>query len=344
MCSQRPRWKRAARPYARAGPWLGLSGENVRLWAENGASEPTHSLSWSLCALHWAWTHAGRSGTEVSACWMSQMSSGTLRGCPDAGQTELRNSRRTTWVTRPGSAGDSVDRYDGLAAGGTPEVRHLLETNAKMSENTNQELPVWAHRLSKSRIEQLYRSCGEGRLDEELIDDVGFSLCARCASMLQVSEAIRGRPPCPSCGAAAQLDKGSTTYARCGDCGWTCPWALYKKTYQRRGLFAGGMESFVRDFVRKFTAAQSHRERLLLIDALIHRFHWESGDRAGGRPGASSLIEGKMGDIVVFLDRLSYGEPIPPEVAQTREEWRRKWRANPWSRGRGQSSPRIKKV
>jgi hypothetical protein len=98
------------------------------------------------------------------------------------------------------------------------------------------------------------------------------------------------------------------------------------------------MESFVRDFVLKFAAARSHRERLVLIDTLIHRFHWESGDSAGGRPGATSLIEGKMVDIMAFLDRLSYGDDIPPEVAHTREEWRRKWRENPWSSGKGQGS------
>ncbi len=45
-----------------------------------------------------------------------------------------------------------------------------------------------------------------------------------------------------------------------------------------------------------------------------------------------------MKDIMPFLDRLSYGDDIPPEVARNREEWRRKWRENPWSSGRGQSS------
>jgi ribosomal protein L37AE/L43A len=221
---------------------------------------------------------------------------------------------------------------------GSPDAFRLLATETKMSDNRDHQLPVWAHRLRKSQIERLYNSCGKGRLDEELIDDVGFSLYARCTSMLQVSEAIRGRPPCPNCGATAQLHEGPPTFAKCRDCGWTCPWALYKKTYQRKGLFAGGMESFVRDFVQEFAAARSHRERLVLIDTLIHRFHWESGDRAAGRPGASSLIEGKMKDIMAFLDRLSYGDDIPPEVAHTREEWRRKWRGNPWSSGRGQGS------
>ena len=222
---------------------------------------------------------------------------------------------------------------------GSPDTFRLLATETKeMSDDRDCQLPVWAHRLRKSQIERLYKSCGKGRLDEELIDDVGFSLYARCTSMLQVSEAIRGRPPCPNCGATAQLHEGPTAFAKCRDCGWTCPWALYKKTYQRKGLFAGGMESFVRDFVQKFAAARAHRERLVLIDTLIHRFHWESGDHAAGRPGASSLIEGKMKDIMAFLDRLSYGDDIPPEVAHTREEWRRKWRGNPWSSGRGQGS------
>lgn len=66
-----------------------------------------------------------------------------------------------------------------------------------------------------------------------------------------------------------------------------------------------------------------------------------AGDSDGvtdGRPGATSLIQGKMKDIMAFLDRLSYGEAIPPEIARTREEWRRKWRENDWSSSKGQGS------
>ena len=96
------------------------------------------------------------------------------------------------------------------------------------------------------------------------------------------------------------------------------------------------MESFVRDFIWKFSAARSHREKLVLIDMLIHRFHWESANHSRGRPGACSLIEGKMKDIMPFLDRLSYGDSIPPDVQQARDEWRRKWTSNPWSKGMGQ--------
>ena len=146
-----------------------------------------------------------------------------------------------------------------------------------------------------------------------------------------------GNPLCPSCGATAQLDEEPTPFARCANCGWLCPWELYKKTYQRKKLFAGGLTPFIEEFVQKFPATRSYRERMALIDTLIHRFHWESDGVADRRPGATSLIQGKMKDIMAFLDRLSYGDDIPPEIALTREEWRRKWRVNAWSRGKGQA-------
>lgn len=176
-----------------------------------------------------------------------------------------------------------------------------------------------------------------GLLDEELVNEVGFALYSRCISMLQVYEAICGDPPCPRCGATARVDEEPVPFARCASCGWVCPWDLYKKTYQHKGLFAGGLLPFVRDFARDFPVTQSHYERMVLIDNLIHRFHWESTGVTDGRPGATSLIQGNMKEVVAFLDHLSYGDAIPPEIAQTREEWRRKWEENAWSRGKGQS-------
>jgi hypothetical protein len=96
------------------------------------------------------------------------------------------------------------------------------------------------------------------------------------------------------------------------------------------------MISFVKEFVNQFSAARSHRQKLVLIDTLIHRFHWESAAGSGGRPGACNFIEGKMKDIMPFLDHLTYGNSIPADVRQTREEWRRKWERNPWSKDKGQ--------
>jgi hypothetical protein len=100
------------------------------------------------------------------------------------------------------------------------------------------------------------------------------------------------------------------------------------------------MTPSVREFVTRFPASRSHGEKLILIDTLIHRFHWESAAGSGGRPGACNLLEGTMSDIMPFLDRLTYGESIPADVEQQRETWRRKWAQNPWSMGRGQAPNR----
>ena len=205
-----------------------------------------------------------------------------------------------------------------------------------MTTNSEYRLPTWAPRLRKSQVERLYKSCGQGVLDEELIDDVGFSLYARCKSMLEVTASVRGKPVCPECGAAVERSRGPEAMLDCPSCGWKCPWKAYKKTHQRKGLFAGGMEPFVREFVEKFRTTRSHSERLVLIDTLIHRFHWESGDKPGGRPSAVSLIEGKMKDIMPFLDRLTYGDNVPPQIEETRERWRNKWSRNAWAHGKGQ--------
>ncbi len=206
-----------------------------------------------------------------------------------------------------------------------------------MKPNNEYTLPKWAPRVRKSKIEALYVNSANGIVDEALIDDVGFSLYARCLSMLDVSESVWGRPKCPECDTTINRTWEPDEMLRCTHCDWQCPWQAYQKTYQRKNLNAGGMKEFVEEFVRKFESTRSYADRLVLIDTLIHRFHWEQSGASGGRPGACGLIEGKMKDIMPFLDRLSYGDQIPEEIDRTREEWRKKWSRNPWSHGKGQS-------
>ncbi len=205
-----------------------------------------------------------------------------------------------------------------------------------MAAKIEYQLPVWAPRLKKSKIEKLYNSSAKGFMDEELIDEVGFSLYARCLSVLEVSEAVRGRPKCPKCKAVMKRTWKPDEVLRCSNCDWQCSWKIYQKTYQRKNLNAGGMEVFIKEFVQKFRNTRSHSARLVLIDTLIHRYHWEGSGNPGGRPGACGLIQGKMKNIMPFLDRLNYGDQIPEEINQTREEWRQKWSNNPWSKGKGQ--------
>jgi len=200
-----------------------------------------------------------------------------------------------------------------------------------MKDGTEIQLPVWSPRVRKAKIARLYSTFGRGIVDEELIDDVGFSLLARCKSILAATEAGQGRVPCPACGSVVEHVPWHNEVLQCGSCGWSCPWQTYKKTFKYKHLSAGGMRPFLEDFVREFPRARTHAERFIRIDTLIHRYHWENVG-GGGRPGACCLIEGKLKDIMPFLDGLSYGAEIPAEVQATRERWREEWRTSRWCR------------
>ena len=59
---------------------------------------------------------------------------------------------------------------------------------------------------------------------------------------------------------------------------------------------------------------------MLLIDALIHGFHW-TAKYGSTRPVAINLIEGRLADVIRFLDQLTYEEASTPGVAEQREAW-----------------------
>ncbi len=70
----------------------------------------------------------------------------------------------------------------------------------------------WAPRLRQSRLRRLYRSVASGQCDDELLQDVGWSLHARCEDVVVASLGLQlGEVPCPNCRAvvlrknAAQL-------------------------------------------------------------------------------------------------------------------------------------------
>jgi hypothetical protein len=65
-----------------------------------------------------------------------------------------------------------------------------------------------------------------------------------------------------------------------------------------------------------------------LIDRLIHGFHWYLKTNGPTRPVAVNLIEGRMGDVVAFLERLNYSEKSTPGTRETREEWNQNIEAN----------------
>lgn len=195
-----------------------------------------------------------------------------------------------------------------------------------MSREQEHELPTWAPRIARRDIARLYRSCGQGILDTELIDEVGIGLYVRCESILKVKEAMRGNIMCPHCESVVRRTCHVSEDERlhCPRCRWECSWQEYRRTFEGKLLNAGGMERFCHEYLHRFAVTKSYGEKLVLIDTLIHRLH---GELVGGnKPGAYAFIEGDIADVASFLDHLTYEDKMPEEIKASRERWRKQVR------------------
>jgi hypothetical protein len=196
-------------------------------------------------------------------------------------------------------------------------------------------LPSWASRVARRKIRQLYETDAQGIYDLDLIHEVGYGLLARCESFITANRARGGELPCPECGQTVLREET----LRC-PCGWTLPWADYFKTIQHKPL--SGAEPVLqqfRDFVNAFPSARTPQEKMTLIDRLIHGFHWYLKTGGPTRPVAVNLIEGRLSDVVAFLDRLTYSSTSTPGMGETYAQWDRNIDANKsWYRTRHSAS------
>ena len=183
--------------------------------------------------------------------------------------------------------------------------------------------PEWAGRVSRSKVVQLYRTDAQGIIDKDLIDEVGYTLLTRCESILLATEAGRGRAMCPVCRSTIYHGSGSEEILECASCGWQLAWSEYYASIRRKQLGAGGIEPFLKEFVQQFPKAPSPRHRMILIDQLIHRYHWEM-IQDPGRPGCNSLIGGTVGQVMSMLNSLSYSDASTPGLREVHNRWRKK--------------------
>ena len=82
--------------------------------------------------------------------------------------------------------------------------------------------------------------------------------------------------------------------------------------------------------VSRYAIARLYQQKLVLIDTLLHRYHWELEGEAGG-PGAVGLIGGTRNEVIAFLNELSYGQHSSPGLEQNRAQWRKKLGWAGWS-------------
>ncbi len=205
-----------------------------------------------------------------------------------------------------------------------------------MTINNRSEIE-WAPKVSLSKIRQLYIQEARGLCDDDLVDEVGTSLYQRCASILEFTEATRGRMQCKRCarsGIRTIIPRKSTAPAEMVKrpvCGWQVRWRVYLNEAEKSGgnLHVGHAQAAFERFVKTYPPCQNANEKILAIDLLIHEFHWillkdsqEGQVIIPHKPAGLNLLQGSTNQILEFLNQLTYGEKTAPELLANREWWR----------------------
>ena len=192
----------------------------------------------------------------------------------------------------------------------------------------------WAQQVERHKISKLYSTNAAGIYDEELVDEIAYSMLARAESIIKVTKYHSvGILDCPLCSHAVERDGRDSKKPPKPDsmllcpCGWSISHGELHKTYQHKQLVGGAAMPIIEDTVKSFPGRGTYFDKILWIDKLIHAFHGELNAQheetgMAYRPAARNFIEGSLMQVVELIYSLAYGDSV--DFIKSRNEWMEK--------------------
>jgi len=178
----------------------------------------------------------------------------------------------------------------------------------------------WAPRLRPQLLKRLYDSDAQGFQDLELCDEVGMILHMRCRTYVLVQHGEVECPVCRTVFKVSHLDdytsQGETHCPQEG-CTWFTTRSVYRQSIHNHYANPGRAMDAFQSFYEHYPHARTYKQKILLIDQLIHQFHVDEKTGDAVKSVASRLFEGNKKAVVRFLDELSARNP------DTKQAWRR---------------------
>lgn len=175
----------------------------------------------------------------------------------------------------------------------------------------------WAPRVSRDQVRRLYESDAQGRLNIDLLDEVGYGIYARCQEMFEIRQAINGETRCRGCRQTTlprkswvQVDgkwqSSKDEVLTCPACGWSITWGDYYDSYNGNRMIVGAAIGPFSDFMARWPEARTPAHKMQAVDTLIHEFHVNQG--IDGRPVGENVISGTREQVIALLNELAYGD------------------------------------
>ena len=182
-------------------------------------------------------------------------------------------------------------------------------------QNKNERI-TWSPRIRPALLKRLYDADALGLEDDDLCNDVGYRLYLRCQTVLMVS---KDEVTCPRCDTVFKIDtsgKQAVSVCPAPGCGWQVTWSEYHRSWSKKRIWGANALPAFEEFYAGFSTKLSHKEKMVLIDGLIHSFHWSLYEHLPARSAANNLIEGEHDQVIEFLDKLTGLDP------NRKAEWR----------------------
>lgn len=170
----------------------------------------------------------------------------------------------------------------------------------------------YAPRLAPHKLRRLYESQAQGRLDEDLLEEVALTLYLRCLDILAVDRAKRGLYRCPHChlrGERTEIatQRDASDEIACPRCGGAFSRREFRASAKRRQLNLGGAGDFFTQYAAEYERPADAQRRMLQIDRLVHGFHHSlaANREQPTRSVGPNLLALNLADSLRFLDELA---------------------------------------
>jgi len=163
---------------------------------------------------------------------------------------------------------------------------------------------IWSPRISQGKIKRLYELDAKMIFDDDLVDEVGFTLYTRC---LQGRDerilANENKLKCHHCRKINNVPANGKIFCSCG---YGYIFREYMRSFNENGMPSRSATPFFNEFIDKWSKTKTYRDKMQAIDYVIHECHLDmlSGVKRGF--AGQNLIEGTREQITDLILNLAY--------------------------------------
>jgi hypothetical protein len=105
----------------------------------------------------------------------------------------------------------------------------------------------------------------------------------------------------------------------CHECGWRVTCGDFYKSFTGKSMLPGSALHLFETYLERFPRAKNPKEKMLLIDWLIHQFHVMQG--VARMPVGKNVIQGTADQVRDLIESLAYGTGSTQNLCSV-DEWR----------------------